>query len=100
VLRASAACEAAGIPSSSLIGEGFILQAAATSVGMGMRDLPVALVPGHPTALSTEELKRNTLEVTLGKVIENLTQVPGGGRRASNPNRSRATSSFPAASGP
>ena len=34
--------------------------------------MPVALVPGHPDALSKEELRRNTLEVTTEKVIDNL----------------------------
>ncbi|MBI4191830.1 MAG: hypothetical protein HY525_14980 [Betaproteobacteria bacterium] len=76
MLRASAVCEAAGVPSSSLIGEGFMRQAAATTIGLGMRNLPFAMVPGHPTALTTEELKRNILEVTLPGVIENLTQDP------------------------
>ena len=36
--------------------------------------MPVALVPSHPDALSLDELRRNTLEVTTEKVIENLTR--------------------------
>ena len=47
-------------------------QAAATSVGLGFSNMPVALVPSHPDALSLDELHRNTLEVTTAKVIENL----------------------------
>ena len=35
MLRASAVCEAAGFPTSSLTCEGFIKQAAVTSVGIG-----------------------------------------------------------------
>jgi hypothetical protein len=72
VLRVSAVCEAAGVPASTLVCEGFLRQAAATSVGLGLPSMPVALVPSHPDALSLEELRRNTLEVTTEKVIENL----------------------------
>jgi hypothetical protein len=72
VLRVSAACEAAGVPASTLVCEGFIRQAAATSVGLGLPSMPVALVPSHPDALTKDELRRNTLEVTTEKVIENL----------------------------
>jgi hypothetical protein len=73
VLRASAACEAAGIPSASLTCQGFINQAKATSIGLGFPGIPLALVPGHPGVQSKEELRRNTLEVTLDAVISNLT---------------------------
>ena len=50
MLRASEACERAGFPTSSLVCEGFLTQAAATAVGLGMPNLPVALIPGHPGA--------------------------------------------------
>ncbi|MBI3938447.1 MAG: hypothetical protein HY323_15835, partial [Betaproteobacteria bacterium] len=76
MLRASVACEAAGVPSSSLVCEGFIRQAAATSIGLGMPNIPVALVPGHVGAQSDEELRRNILEVTVERVIANLTRAP------------------------
>ncbi len=73
MLRASAVCEAAGVPAASLVCEGFINQAAATSVGIGLPNMPVAFVPGHPGAQSPEELRKNILDVTVDKVIENLT---------------------------
>ena len=57
MLRASAACEAAGYPTSSLTCEGFIRQAAATSIGLGMPNIPVALVPGHIGNKNAEDLK-------------------------------------------
>ncbi len=72
MLRVSATCEAAGVPASTLVCEGFLRQAAATSVGLGFPNMPVALVPSHPDALSKDELRRNTLEVTTAKVIDNL----------------------------
>jgi hypothetical protein len=73
VLRASAAAEAAGIPSSTLVGEGFLTLAGAASRGLGMPNLAVAKVPGHPGVQSKEELRRNTLEVTMDLVVKNLT---------------------------
>jgi hypothetical protein len=73
VLRASAACEAAGYPTSSLVCEGFIRQAEATAVGLGMPNIPLALVPGHVGTQSKEELRRNILEVTTERVVRNLT---------------------------
>jgi hypothetical protein len=75
VLRASAVCEEAGIPSASLVCEGFIGQAAATSVGLGMK-MPVSFVPGHTGAQGTEELRKNILGVTVDHIIENLTTLP------------------------
>ena len=44
MLRASTACELAGIPSSSLTCEGFLGQAKATSVGLGLRGLASAAI--------------------------------------------------------
>ena len=85
MLRASAACEAAGIPTSSLTCEGFIGQARATSVGLGFRGMPLAMVPGHTGVQSREELRRNTLEVVLPNVIANLTQPFVQGEGAAEP---------------
>jgi hypothetical protein len=76
VLRAAAAGEAAGVPSSTLVCEGFMGLAAASSIGLGMPNLPVARVIGHPGVQSKEMLERNVLEVTLDQVIENLLKVP------------------------
>lgn len=76
MLRASEACERAGFPTSSLVCEGFLGQAAATSVGLGMPDLPVAMIVGHPGAQSVEEIRRNAAEVTARQVIANLLTQP------------------------
>ncbi|HEV8520015.1 MAG TPA: UGSC family (seleno)protein [Burkholderiales bacterium] len=76
MLRASAVCEAAGYPTSSLTCEGFLRQAAATSIGLGMANIPVALVPGHIGNKSAEQLRRDILEVTTRAVIDNLTVTP------------------------
>jgi hypothetical protein len=76
VLRASQACERAGFPTSSLVCEGFLGQAAATAVGLGMPNLPVAMIPGHPGAQSASELRTHIHNVTAAQVIENLLRQP------------------------
>jgi hypothetical protein len=50
--------------------------AAASSIGLGMPNLPVARVIGHPGVQSKEMLERNVLEVTLEQVIDNLLKAP------------------------
>ncbi len=64
------------MPSVSLTCEGFLSQAATTATGLGMPNLPVALVPGHVDVQSAEELRRHVLGVTVGAVIEGLTVAP------------------------
>jgi hypothetical protein len=76
VLRASALVEELGVPSVSLTCEGFLGQAVTTSAGLGMPNLPVALVPGHVDVQTEEELRRNVLAVTVDAVIEGLTRAP------------------------
>jgi hypothetical protein len=60
----------------SLTCEGFLGQAATTSAGLGMPNLPVAMVPGHVDVQTAEELRRNVLAVTVDAVIEGLTGAP------------------------
>ena len=76
MLRVSAIAENAGIPSASLVCEGFIGQAGSTAVGLGFPNLPVALVPGQVGVQTKEKLDGNVRRVTLDRVIENLTVNP------------------------
>jgi hypothetical protein len=76
VLRASAVAERAGVPTASLVCEGFRGQAATTATGLGLPGLPTALVPGHVDVQSVEELRRNVTAVTVDAVIANLTEAP------------------------
>ncbi|MBI3935974.1 MAG: hypothetical protein HY323_03280 [Betaproteobacteria bacterium] len=76
MLRASAICEEAGYPSASLVCEGFMGQAATSSVGLGMPTIPVALVPGHVGTQTKDELRRNILEVTTRQVAQCLMREP------------------------
>jgi hypothetical protein len=85
VLRASAVSEGAGVPSSTLVCEGFLGLAGAASVGLGFPDLPVARVVGHPGVQSRETLRKNTLEITLDRVIENLLGAPAPARAGDEP---------------
>ena len=85
MLRASAACEAAGYPTSSLTCEGFFKQAVATSIGLGIPNIPLALVPGHIGNKSAEQLRHDILEVTLDDVIKNLTVTPASKGNSSEP---------------
>ena len=85
MLRASAACEAAGYPTSSLTCEGFLKQAAATSIGLGMPNITLALVPGHIGTKSKEELRRDIIGVTAEQVIDNLTVMPAARSSSGEP---------------
>ena len=76
MLRASAVAEKAGVPSTSLVCEGFIGQAGTTSVGLGLPNLPVSFVPGHTGAQSDAELRDNILGRTVDEVIRTLTEAP------------------------
>jgi hypothetical protein len=75
VLRASAVAERAGVPSASLVCEGFSGQAATTATGLGLPGLPTALVPGHVDVQSADELRHNVAAVTVDAVIRNLTET-------------------------
>ena len=85
MLRASAAGETSGVPSSTLVCEGFLPLAAAASVGLGLPNMPVARVIGHPGVQSKEQLRKNTLEVTLQHVIDNLLKAPKAAKADSEP---------------
>lgn len=85
MLRVSAVAENAGFPSSSLVCEGFAGQAGTTSVGLGLPNLPVALVPGHVDMQTDNELRDNVLGVTLDQVVSNLTEQPEAARSSVEP---------------
>ena len=76
MLRVSAVAEAAGVPSSSLVCEGFLGQAGTTAVGLGMPNLPLAPVAGHVDTQTDNELRANVLGATLDAVVANLTERP------------------------
>ena len=75
-MRASAVVEKAGIPTASLVCEGFLRQASATAPGLGIASLPVARLVGHVDSQSEQELCTNVAEVTAAEVIRCLTTPP------------------------
>jgi hypothetical protein len=76
VVRASAIAERLGVPTVSIVCEGFVGQAASTAAGLGMPTLPLASVPGHVDVQSGDTLRRNVLAVTLDGVVKGLTVDP------------------------
>lgn len=85
MLRASASSERLGRPSASLTCEGFLAQGRATAVGLGLPNLPLALVPGHVGVQSREELRRNILGVTVDRVIACLSEQLAAGDASDEP---------------
>lgn len=73
MLRAAIAAESAGIPSVSIVCEGFDGQARATARGHGYDGLPIAVTVGHVDAQSTEEMIRNFRSRTVDDVVAGLT---------------------------
>src|SRR5438552_3091133 len=66
-----------------MVGEGFLNLAKAASVGMGMPDIPVAKVVGHPGVQSKTQLRENVLGTTMDFVVKNLTEA---GAKVGDPN--------------
>ena len=60
-------------------------QAAATSIGLGMPNITLAMVPGHIGTKSKEELRRDVIGVTAEQVIQNLTVMPAAKGTSSEP---------------
>ncbi len=74
-MRAAIAAESAGIPSVSIVCDGFVGQATATARGLGYDGLPLAVTVGHVDAQSVEELERNFVESTVDQIINGLTST-------------------------
>ena len=85
MLRVSAVAETAGVATVSLVCEGFIGQAKNSSAGLGVAQLPVSMVPGHPDVQSDEELERNIVDTTVAQVIEALTGTTATQQAAAEP---------------
>jgi len=75
-MRASAVVEKVGIPTASLVCDGFIGQASAIRGGLGVASLPVARLVGHVDGQDDDELADNVVNVTVDAVVRCLTQPP------------------------
>lgn len=71
-MRVAIAAESAGIPSVSIVCEGFEGQSGATARGHGFDGLPLAVTVGHVDAQSTEDMIANFVSTTLPQVISGL----------------------------
>ncbi len=72
-MRAAMAAEAAGIPSVSIVCEGFSGQALATGRGHGYDELPLAVTVGHVDAQNAEAMAANFLSHTVDQIVDGLT---------------------------
>ena len=72
-MRAAIAAESAGMPSVSIVCEGFAGQAAATARGIGYDRLPLAVTVGHVDAQSQSEMIENFLSQTVDVIVAGLT---------------------------
>jgi hypothetical protein len=85
-MRASIAAESVGIPSVSIICEGFAGQATATARGIGFDGLPLAVTVGHVDAQSAKEMTANFIATTVDDIINGLTgDEPTAGTENSEP---------------
>ena len=72
-MRAAMAAESVGIPSVSIVCEGFEGQAAATARGHGYDGIQLAVTVGHVDAQSADAMIENFIASTVDDVIEGLT---------------------------
>lgn len=72
-MRAAIAAESAGIPSVSIVCDGFAGQAAATARGLGYDGLPLAVTIGHVDTQSADEMVSNFIDSTVATIIDGLT---------------------------
>lgn len=82
-MRASVAAELAGVPTVSIVCEGFQRQALATGRGLGLDDLPLAVLQGHVDTQSHEEMIERFRAHTIDQIVRGLTEVRDVDDRAS-----------------
>ena len=81
-MRAAIAAESVGIPSVSIVCDGFAGQAEATARGMGFDGLPLAVTVGHVDTQSVEEMTNNFVGETVDVIVEGLTSADEPARNA------------------
>ncbi|MEM8706793.1 MAG: UGSC family (seleno)protein [Actinomycetota bacterium] len=75
-MRAAIAAESAGIPSVSILCDGFRGQATATARGHGYDGLALAVTEGHVDALDAETLIESFRSIVVDQVVAGLTTEP------------------------
>jgi hypothetical protein len=74
-MRASVIAEAAGVPTVSIVCEGFQRQALATGRGLGLDELPLAVLQGHVDTQSHDEMIAAFREHTIDQIVRGLTEA-------------------------
>jgi hypothetical protein len=75
-MRASAAAEAAGVPSVSLVCSGFVRQGVATGQGVGYDSLALGVLHGHVDTQSLDEMISHLRDATIDQIVAGLTIAP------------------------
>ncbi len=76
MVRASIAVEKFGLPTASIVCDGFVIQGSLTAAGSGMPNLPMSVYPGPLNMHSFEELQKNVRTVVVDQIITGLTVQP------------------------
>lgn len=77
-MRASVIAEQTGIPTVSIVCEGFQRQALATGRGLGLDELPLAVLQGHVDTQSHEEMIERFRAHTIDQIVRGLTESRAG----------------------
>jgi len=85
VTRASILVEKLGIPTVSIVCDGFLTQGRLSAKGMGMPNLPYTVHPGHLNLTTVEQAQNNAAEIMLDQVIKGLTVQPPEAKPAREP---------------
>jgi hypothetical protein len=85
VTRASILVEKLGIPTATLICDGFHTAGRFTAKGEGFPNLPYAIHPGHVNTTPNEQVYKNAAEVMADQVVKALTIQPADAKPAREP---------------
>ncbi len=76
MVRASVFVEKLGIPTSSIICEGFNIPGELTAAGLGMSGLPMSVYPGAINLHSAEQMEKHVAAILAEQIVRDLTVQP------------------------
>ncbi len=77
--------EKAGLPTVSVVCDGFATQGSLTAAGLGMPNLPLAVHPGSVNVTPVEEMQRNVETIMVDQIVKGLTEQPKEVKVSSEP---------------
>ena len=83
--RASVLVEKLGIPTVSIVCDGFLMQGRLSAKGLGLANLPYTVHPGHLNFATAEQVQKNAAGIMLDQVIKGLTVQPPEEKPAAEP---------------